>query len=114
MTWLRCFKKNTHTKKDQIKIMAQVRRLVSKETAKKDGLKIIEQTDIKEVQVLEQRETEGLGVRVSELLTPLLFPVRRGSSDLVEVEEMFYKSKGWVGDIYKSSVNFFGSDPEWG
>ena len=79
--------------------MAQVRRLVSKEMAVKDGLKILVKPDTKEVQVLEHKETEGLGVRVGELLAPLLFPVRRGSSDLVEVEEVFYKSKGWVGVV---------------
>ena len=76
--------------------MTHIRRLVSKETAIKDGLKIVEQSDIREVKVLEKRETEGLGVRVSELLSPLLFPIRRGSNDLVEVEEEFYKRKGWV------------------
>ena len=77
--------------------MAQIRRLVSKETAEKDKLRIVEKPDTKEVQVLEQSETEGLGVRVGELMAPLLFPIRRGSSDMVEVEEMFHKSKGWVG-----------------
>ena len=76
--------------------MTHIRRLVSKETAIKDGLKIVEQSDIREVKVLEKRETEGLGVRVSQLLSPLLFPIRRGSNDLVEVEEEFYKRKGWV------------------
>ena len=77
--------------------MTHIRRLVSKETALKDGLKIVEQSDILEVKVLEKKETEGLGVRVSELLSPLLFPIRRGSNDLVEVEEDFQKRKGWVG-----------------
>ena len=77
--------------------MANVRRLVSKETAEKDGLTIIKKPDILKVTVLEQSETEGLGVRVNELLAPLLFPIRRGSDELVEVEEDFYKRKGWVG-----------------
>lgn len=53
--------------------------------------------DVIKVKVLERRQTLNLSVRFRDLLSPLLFPIRRGSQEFDSGnEEEFVGYKGWV------------------
>ena len=51
-----------------------------------------------EIQILDESETQGLGVRLRDLLLPLFFPIRRGSQDSLDRDDDkdFPGRKGWV------------------
>ena len=53
---------------------------------------------VHEIKILDKSETVGLGVRLQDLLHPLLFPIRRGSQDSLneDDDDDFPGRKGWV------------------